>query len=235
MEIRSQGEIRKTEEMGVVSAYLTRWGSVDDYRSRFVKGAFAESFSSVKNRIRLVWNHTDLAGKVLEAKEDDYGPQVRVKFNLETVAGREAFSHVRHGDVDCFSFGFYTLKDRWKEGIREITSLRCVECGPVIFPANLQARIMDVRSKGDDREMEITGKSTRLLSGLEDALEEVFLEFPKDDWPDRVNDVLTGFHESYLDLVNDHLQFRERKIPAEKDFVGFLQEIRSGIIRKSQV
>jgi hypothetical protein len=65
---------------------------------------------------------------------------------LETQAGREAYAHVKAGDVDAYSFGFNAIADHVENGIRAITEVRLWECGPVIFEANAQARIVDVRA-----------------------------------------------------------------------------------------
>lgn len=139
-----------TEE-GIVTAYLTKWDTVDTYNSTFTRGAFSKTFlAKAPNKIRLLWNHRDLAGKVLEAVEDDIGAKVTVKFNLETRTGQEAYSHVKHGDVDCFSFGFTSSKDAWKENVRQIQEVELFEVGPVIFEANQAATITDVRTKNQD-------------------------------------------------------------------------------------
>lgn len=159
IEVRSFiSEIRAVDdEEGIAEAYLTKWGTVDDYNSTFKRGAFKKTFSERKGKIRLLFNHSTLCGKVIEAREDSTGPLVRCKFNLDTTAGKDAWAHVREGDVDCFSFGFLTVQDgRTKAGVREIREVKCFECGPVIFEANGEATITQVRSlfaKRDDVEI----------------------------------------------------------------------------------
>ena len=145
MEIRGIGEIRSTDEQGIIEAYLTKWNTVDEYRSTFKEGSFKKTFQERGNKIKLIWNHEDLIGKVIEAREDQHGPFVRGQINLETTAGKEAYAHCKAGDVDAFSFGFNVIQDKWVDGIRHIGEVRCMECGPVIFPANERAEIIQVR------------------------------------------------------------------------------------------
>ena len=143
----------KAEE-GIVDAYLTAWGTVDSYKTTFQRGSFSKTFENRANKIRLLWNHDELAGKVLECKEDDYGPFVRVQFNLETEVGRTAFAHCRAGDVDAFSFGFNVINEKWDNGIRTFTEVKVLECSPVLFPANEAAVITQVREEVQEQETE---------------------------------------------------------------------------------
>jgi|GEM_PF-1570096 len=147
-EYRQIGKIhdfRQQGDEGFVDAYLTTWGSIDWYNSTFAKGAFAESFRTVK--MRNLFNHETLIGKVLEAREDDIGPFVRTKINLKTTAGKDTWEHIVAEDIDCFSFGFNVIKDsRNKAGVRVLEQVEVLECGPVVFEANGTAKIVDVRT-----------------------------------------------------------------------------------------
>lgn len=148
-EYRSAGLLRSADE-GIVEAYLTKWGTVDAYRSTFKRGAFADSFSARGPAgIRFMWNHEVLAGKLLSCREDDAGPFVRCQCNLSTDAGKRAWEHVKHGDVTAFSFGFLCQDDGTVDGIREIRKVDVMECGPVVFEANPQAKITGFRSIED--------------------------------------------------------------------------------------
>ena len=154
MEVRSFGEIRGVidEVEGIVEAYLTKWDTVDDYNSTFKRGSFKKTLQERGARVKLIFNHQTLCGKVLEAREDDKGPWVKVKFNLETRAGQEAFAHVKAEDVTCFSFGFKTVRAGVVNGVREIREIKLFEVGPVVFEANSEANIESFRSLFAGRE-----------------------------------------------------------------------------------
>ncbi len=147
MEKRTTGEIRGIEN-GKVNAYLTRWETIDSYNTTFRRGAFKKTFEERGGKIKFLFNHRELAGKVLETSEDDYGPRVRCQCNLKTRAGLDTYNHLDAKDIDTFSFGFNTIQDNLLEGgVREITEVRCLECGPVLFPANEEARVVSVRTE----------------------------------------------------------------------------------------
>jgi hypothetical protein len=101
----------------------------------------------------LLWDHDNLIGKVIEAREDSYGPWIKAQINLETIAGREAYAHLKAGDVDAMSFGFNVIQDSIENGIRNISEVRCLEASPCVFPANEQATIVSVRSEGEAEEL----------------------------------------------------------------------------------
>ena len=151
-EIRSAGEIRATTDEGILEAYLTKWDSVDSYRSTFERGAFKKTFEERGNagKIKLLWDHSGLIGKVLESREDNYGPWIKAQINLDTSAGKEAFAHLRAGDVDAMSFGFNVIQDRMDKDLRIISEIRCLEVSPCVFPANESASIISVREEAEE-------------------------------------------------------------------------------------
>jgi HK97 family phage prohead protease len=144
-------ELRSNNDQGIVEAYITKWDTVDSYDSTFIRGAFKQTFKKrVPKKVRLLWNHNELAGKVLDAREDEIGAWVKVKFNLDTEVGKRAFSHIQHGDIDSFSFGFIPIKDKYnKTGIRQIQKVELFEVSPVVFEANEKANIVNIRSLKD--------------------------------------------------------------------------------------
>ncbi len=154
LEYRSFGELRSVTEEGIIEAYLTKWNTVDEYRSTFKEGSFKNTFQERGTKIKLIWNHEALIGHVIECREDQIGPFVKGQINMETRAGQDAHAHCKAGDVSAFSFGFNTIKDKWIEGIRHVSEVRCMECGPSIFPANEKAEIISVRT-GADGKLEI--------------------------------------------------------------------------------
>jgi len=184
MEYRKNlGEIREITDEGIVEAYLTAWDTVDSYKTSFARGCFKRTFEERGHKIRLIWNHEHLAGKILDCREDDYGPFVRVKFNLETQAGKDGFAHVRAKDVDAFSFGFVVLADEWVGKIRTFTEIKVMECGPVVFEANEAAIITEVRAEEfeqTEKMNELSNKGWRLFYSLEQTLDDIFWENSND-------------------------------------------------------
>ena len=198
----TQHRIEKIEDEGIVDAYLTAWDSIDSYKTQFQRGCFTKTFKERQNKIKLIWNHQELVGKVIEAREDDYGAFVKVKFNLDTQAGKDAFTHVKAGDVDAFSFGFIPVDDKFVNGIRTFTEVKCLECGPVIFPANEKAIITDARTEDfnkTEKENELRYKGYRLINDLEETINDIFYANSDiDDIMGKIDIAITDFHGAYM-------------------------------------
>ena len=208
-EFRSVGEVREVGEQGICSAYLTKWGTIDSWGTTFEKGSFKDSFEARgASGTRLIWNHTELAGKILNLGEDDTGPFAEVQFNLETRAGKEAYEHVKAGDVNCFSFGFNTQKDRWLKGVRSIQKVDMLECGPVVFQANDEAEITGVRAQDFDETFintEIVRRGWQLQSALDRTLDDIFWGAANsDEVMQSVDTAISKFHSAYMLWLDDY-------------------------------
>lgn len=224
LELRSVGEVRAKGDEGICEGYLTQWDTVDSWNTSFKKGSFSKSIASkgVEN-IRCIWNHSELAGKVIKLEERDYGPWARVKFNLETRAGQEAYAHVKNGDVNCFSFGFNTVKDKWVGQVRQILEVDIMECGPVIYQANDAAKITGVRSKDFNvtvYERDLSARGYRLVESMMTTLEEIRWDFESES-ADKVTDsdkAIAEFHSAYVAWMKELYEYQEsrsKELPVE--------------------
>lgn len=244
-------------EEGIVDAYLTKWDTVDSWNTMFKRGSFRNSFKTRgASGTRLIWNHMELAGKVLELREDNIGPIATVQFNLRTTAGKDAFEHVKAGDVPCFSFGFITIKDKWNGQIREIHEVDMLECGPVIFEANEQARIMNIRSnefnksnfetsdattdvetREEDfdetvKRQELNSRGWMLLSSLEYTIDDIFYngDSDRDSIIEKVDIAIAKFHTAYIAWLNEYYdQFESRNGNPPCELRNKLQVVMSSV------
>ena len=202
-------EIRATSDEGVVEGYLTAWDTVDSYKTSFQRGCFKRTFEERGHKIRLMWNHERLAGKVVECREDDYGPFVQVQFNLDTQIGKEAFAHVRAGDVDSFSFGFMVIDDTFVNKVRTFTEVKVMECGPVVFEANGAATITDSRAEDFNEtveENEMAGRGWKLLLGLEQTIDDIFWNYDNrsDEVMSKIDATISAFHGEYMAWMSEY-------------------------------
>lgn len=211
LEIR---KIRSTSEEGVVEAYLTAWDTVDSYNTTFQRGCFQRTFKERGHKIRLLWNHERLAGKIIECREDDYGPFVQAQFNLDTQIGREAFAHVRDGDVDAFSFGFNVPKggDTWESGVRTFTEVKVLECGPVVFEANSAAKVTGTRAEnfGDTvKANEINSRGWKLFYALEQTIDDIYWgsDYNPDSIISKVDAAISEFHGAYMAWLAEYYEY----------------------------
>jgi len=223
-----KGEPRTIEDQGIVSAYLTKWGTVDSYNTTFVKGAFKKTFEERKGKIRLLYNHDELAGKVIDASEDDIGPYVRVQFNMDTRTGADTFAHIKAGDIDCFSFGFNRMQSRPAGNVTEITEVRLLEVGPVVFEANGEAQITDIRSTDFSETLDkklISKRGYELLSALEWTLDDImWSEETSDDIMTKTDTAIADFHLAYVQWLTDYFTIYERSNRSAEEAIEELKK-----------
>lgn len=144
-------------ELGQFTAYASVFGNADWYGDVVEKGAFKKTIKNHKandSMPALLWQHDtdEVCGKILEAKEDDYGLLITGQFNLESDCGKNTYATVKAGDVKTLSIGFNTMA--WEpidvkspfDG-RRLLELELWECSIVTFPANMAAKIQDVKGQ----------------------------------------------------------------------------------------
>ena len=205
-ETRSSGEVRSVEEDGTFSGYITVWDTVDDYNSRFMRGSFKKTIQERGSKVKVLYNHDTLIGKVTEVREDDHGVFASGQLNLEVAEARAAHAFMKDGTLEGLSFMFRTIKEGFAAGVREIKEVQLFELGPVIFPANDAALITDVRSTDFDTTLEETQleeEGWTLQSALRWTLSEVWWD--NNTTPDNVMGLLdkamSDHHAAYLDYA----------------------------------
>lgn len=121
----------------------------DSYGDVIARGAFAKSLENA-NPVAMLWSHDTSrpVGKWLELKETEAGLKVRGKLNLESSSGREAFAHVKAGDVTGLSIGYHVPDGGAyrKNGVRILKQIDLAEISLVTIPAAQTARISAVKS-----------------------------------------------------------------------------------------
>lgn len=158
-------ELKFTSETadGVISGYASTFGGEPDTYGHVIEhGAFSESLARHKNAgtsPMMFWNHNPdrPVGRWNSVNEDLRGLKVSGRLNLGTSAGRDAYAHVKAGDLNGLSIGFTRLRSDSKAGPNGATVLSKLdvhEVSIVSLPANRSARITDVKSFGSRAELE---------------------------------------------------------------------------------
>lgn len=143
---------------GLVEAYCSVFNNVD-YAGEIVRPGFfadtiAEANTQGKELPPIFWSHnawdqpigiTREAEEVLPydarlpaAIQQLGGLRVLGQFNLETQAGREAFSNIKLGALRKYSIGYYVIEDKYNRdtGVVELLKGDWLEWSPVNFAAN---------------------------------------------------------------------------------------------------
>lgn len=143
--------IKTLNEDGTFEAYGSIFGNVDSYGDIVDKGAFTKTLADRGNKVRLLWQHdsTKPIGKFTSLSEDDMGLKCVGSLNLNVQQGKEAYEHLKHGDIEGMSIGFIPLKDyrdAQDTSIKHLSEVKLYEVSLVTFPANEEANVTSVRS-----------------------------------------------------------------------------------------
>ncbi len=168
------GEIKAisddSESEMTFSGYGAVFGNIDSYGDAIAKGAFADTLKEAKKSG--VWpvmlsQHGGMFGDdptpigiYTEMREDDHGLWVEGKL-ANTPRGKEAYELLKMKPRPAYnglSIGFrtkkFTLGTKPTEARRTIEAVELLEVSLVTFPANDKARVLNVKSEFNPRELE---------------------------------------------------------------------------------
>jgi HK97 family phage prohead protease len=151
------------EEQGVFSAYISVFDVLDHAKERVRPGFFAESIAKKAPKVVLYHDWNRPIGKTLVAEEHLKGdPRLpaelkgfgglytEVQLNLDTQDGREAFSHLKFGSLDEFSFGYdVEERERFKDGTSDLIKGTIYELSPVLIGCNPATRLVGTKELTD--------------------------------------------------------------------------------------
>jgi HK97 family phage major capsid protein/HK97 family phage prohead protease len=135
---------------GEITALVSCFGNIDRANEKVMPGAFKASLQ--RKLPKGVWAHdwTQPIAKTLEARETGDGLVIKGKFNLDTQAGREAYSNIKFGIIDEFSIGYRVVKDSRdaeSKNIRNLDELELFEWSPVLVGLNENTQLLSIKSE----------------------------------------------------------------------------------------
>ena len=170
------------EKAGIVEAYVNTMEVIDSDSDIISKDAFNNSFGSLPIPVLASHDQSEVVGKVLSARAvpDNGDTQVHrlhatMQMNMETQAGREAFSNVSGDYVREWSVGFNMKPEGAKMdtvdgvSVRVITDLDWVEASTVIRGASPQTQTISAKSKDD---MEVNAADSQESQSAPDTAQE---------------------------------------------------------------
>lgn len=140
---------------GFFSGYASVFGGLDSYGDTIVKGAYAKTLIDRQRPIQMRWNHFGpVIGKWVAAEEDDIGLRMDGELTLGHSVADDAYALMKHGAVNGLSIGFRIPEGgaEKSENGRLLKRIDLVEVSIVEEPADLAARIGDVKSAIDEIE-----------------------------------------------------------------------------------
>lgn len=147
IERKQFGATVTTEAEGIIEAIVSVFGNTDKANEVVMPGAFTASLG--RKLPKGVWAHRwELPiAKTLEARETDKGLYVKGQFNLDTQAGREAYSNIKFGIIDEFSIGYRVVKEQInnENDTRELLELELFEWSPVLVGMNPSTELLSIK------------------------------------------------------------------------------------------
>ena len=168
-------------DTGAISGYASTWTrEPDSYGDVVAKGAFAECIAKIKEEgkvIPLLWNHdsNDLKayiGTVTNLEEDDHGLKFDATFD-DTDEAQRARELAMDGRLCKFSFAYdvldqatVTLEDGREAN--ELRKLNIHEVSLVLYPANPDTSIVEIKSEMINAMNEVMEKAGRRNSSKDE-------------------------------------------------------------------
>lgn len=129
------------------SGYASVFNSVDSYGDTILKGAYAKTLVGRKRDIRMRWNHYgEVIGKWVRVEEDEKGLYVEGELTPNHSKAEDVYALMKHGAVDGLSIGFILKDFEMKDDVRVLKEIDLIEISVVEDPADLGAKIGDVKS-----------------------------------------------------------------------------------------
>nr|WP_304504796.1 HK97 family phage prohead protease [Defluviimonas sediminis] len=153
----------KASAQGHISGLASPFGGEPDtYGDVIAPGAYAASLArheAEKTAPVMLWGHdqTRVVGRWDALHERADGLHVEGFLNMATAMGRDAFEHLKAGDLSGLSIGFVVPKDGasmdYRTGVRTLTKIDLWEISLVALPAARRARVRSVKSIGGPEEL----------------------------------------------------------------------------------
>lgn len=139
---------------GRIRGYASTFGgNPDAYGDVIAKGAFTRTLKehlSQGSMPAMLWSHDPARpiGRWLDMNEDELGLYALGELNLETSGGKDAYGHLKNGDVNGMSIGYAVGPNGSKKSgaTRLLTDIDLIEVSIVAFPANSRSRVSGVKS-----------------------------------------------------------------------------------------
>lgn len=137
-----KGEV---SEDGTFEGIASVYGNVDSQGDRIEAGAFAEQDGA---DVPLLWSHKrDEPVGTGRLENTPAGVLIKGRLDLDTQAGREAYSRLKKGICKGLSIGLQLLQHAYEGAVRVIRKGAIREVSLVLFPANPEAMVTTVKER----------------------------------------------------------------------------------------
>jgi HK97 family phage prohead protease len=148
--------LKSITDTGLFSGYGAVFGNVDSYGDVVLPGAFKASLRKHQNKgtqPAMLLHHSSSrpCGVYHAVKEDDHGLFVEGQLLTSTTDGDEAYKLLKAGALNGLSIGYQLLDHEYnpKTGMDYLKEIDLWEVSLVVFPANEEARVTEVKTARD--------------------------------------------------------------------------------------
>lgn len=143
-------------DLGMIEGLASPFNDEPDSQGDIIApGAFAKSLKI--RPVVMLWAHDQSrpVGHWTDLRETEDGLQVRGQLNLKTSLGREAFEHIKAGDINGLSIGYVVPPNGWKRNKtgRILSEIELHEISLVAVPSASRARISGVKQFASPAEL----------------------------------------------------------------------------------
>ncbi len=226
---------------GSLEAYVAVFSVIDSGGDRIIPGAFSKS---LKRKLPVgIWAHNweKPVAKTVEAEEvmagdprlpveiKNYGGlRIKARFNLETERGRDAYSDIKQGLIDEFSFGYDPVRARkGADGARELVELWVPEWSPVVAGMNPLTQVVDVKT--------VCGASGLPLADRGRAWDAAAAEKSVRTWAGAEDAPNAKYRKAFMVCAGDADQFTSYKLPFATVDDGELKAVPRGVFAVAAV
>ncbi len=167
-------------ENGEFDGYISTYYDVDSYGTYFMPGAWDKSIERFNSGevIPVLWSHdrTKPLGKCTELRSDEKGLWAHGKLTMEDPQAKIAYAHMKDGSVLGLSVGFEMDYDsvEYNQDLDAygIADADLMEYSVVVFPANPNTKITQVKSSHDhdngENDMNLKDQIDAMNKAIED-------------------------------------------------------------------
>lgn len=176
-------EMKLNETKRTIEGYASTFGNKDQVGDIVEKGAFKKTLAERAQRVKVLWQHSEVIGKPLHMEEDSKGLYVEAYIS-KTSLGNDVIELVKDGVIDSMSIGYQVIKDKYDTAnkSRLLKELKLHEFSLVTFPANEMAAITNVKTaqefKSIMHKLQRDGVKNTILEGKD--LEDESIELIRD-------------------------------------------------------
>lgn len=141
-------EIDFDDDDRMIKGYASVFGGVDSYGDTVAMGAYSDTIADRERPVRMRWNHFGpVIGKWTKMMEDEKGLYVEGQLTPGHSVAEDVYASLKFGAVDGLSIGYIPkeYEDDKETGIRTLTEIELIEISVVEEPADLGAKIDEVK------------------------------------------------------------------------------------------